>query len=159
MTRTLRSRSLLAAAALAAAAIPAVTTASPAPTTTATGPSHPKVGEEFSVGAKGQTNKQRILQVTIHLHGKCSSTYYGEEKAKSILVFVRAVGPGRYNASRGGWVAHRKTNGNFCAYLGDPNKKISEPPRARDSKHFQVVASSAARAKPAASQGPAITRR
>jgi hypothetical protein len=69
------------------------------------------------------------------------------------------VGPGSYNQKRGHWVAHRKTNGNFCAYLGDPNKKTSEAPRARDSKHFQVAGSSSSRAKAAASQGPAITRR
>src|SRR4051812_20977143 len=80
MTRTLRSRSPLLAAAVAAVAIPlAGAGAASGAEVQVHGPTNPKVDKNFTVRATGKTGKERVLQVTIHLRGKCRKTY-GDEK-------------------------------------------------------------------------------
>lgn len=79
-----------------------------------------------------------MLQLTIHRHGKCSATYAQEEQ-HSFLAFARFVGPGAYDESRNDIRFDGKTNGHYCAYLGDPKKRTSHPPVAMSSKHFQTV--------------------
>jgi hypothetical protein len=55
------------------------------------------------------------------------------------------VGPGDYSEKRGKLHFVEKTNGHYCAYLGNPNDLQTDPPVARDSKHFQVVNPSSSR--------------
>jgi hypothetical protein len=138
MTRNLRSRSPLLAAALAAVAIPVGAEAASAATVHVFGPSHPKVGKNFAVGASGKTGKRRVLQVTIHRHGKCKSTYGADKQSGSFVALARFV-KGEYSEKRGKLHFTEKTNGHYCAYLGDPEDLQTDPPVASDSKHFQVV--------------------
>jgi hypothetical protein len=139
MTRTLRSRSVLAAAAVGVAALSVGAYGASAATVQVHGPTHPKVNKNFKVRADGHTGKRRVLQVTIHRHGKCKSTYGDDKASGSYIAFSRFVGPGDYNEKRGGLHFTAKTNGHYCAYLGNPNDLTTDPPVARDSKHFQVV--------------------
>jgi hypothetical protein len=138
MTRSLRTRSPLVAAAVALVAIPAAALAA-GPTTTVHGPNHPKVDRKFTVSATGHTGRKRVLQVTIHLHGKCKATYGDDKASGSYIAFARFVGPGDYNEKRSGLHFSSKTNGHYCAYLGNPKDLQTDPPVARSSKHFQVV--------------------
>lgn len=139
MTRSLRTRiPPLAAALLALAAAPDALAAATT-TTKVYGPAHPKIGRQVTVGARGFTTKRRVIEVTIHRHGKCRATFYGEENAGSFIAFSRFVGPGAYDESRRDISFRGKTNGHYCAYLGDPKKRTSDPPVARSSKHFQSV--------------------
>jgi hypothetical protein len=137
MTRNLRSRSPLIAAALGLAAIPAVALAASA--TTVHGPGHPKVNKRFTVRADGHADKKLVLQVTIHRHGKCKATYGDEKASGSYVVFARFVGPGDYDEKRTGLRFTGKTNGHYCAYLGRPKDLTTDPPVDRSTKHFQVV--------------------
>lgn len=139
MTRTLRSRSLPLAIAAASVGLAAGATAAGATDVQVHGPSHPKVQKRFTIRADGDTSKRRVLQVTIHLHGKCSRTYGGEKATKQYIAFARFVGPGNFDETRSGLYFKGKTNGHYCAYLGDPNDLQIDPPVDRDSKHFQVV--------------------
>jgi hypothetical protein len=138
MTRHLRSRSPLIAAALGLAAIPAVALAATS-NTTVHGPGHPKVNKRFTVSADGHANKKLVLQVTIHRHGKCKATYGDEKASGSYVVFARFVGPGDYDEKRTGLRFTGKTNGHYCAYLGRPKDLTTDPPVDRSTKHFQVV--------------------
>jgi hypothetical protein len=139
MTRTLRSRSPIVAAIAVAALVPIGAGAASAATVQVHGPTHPKVNKFFTVRADGHTGKRRVLQVTIHLRGKCRKTYAGEKEGNQYIAFARFVGPGDYNEKRSKLFFREKTNGHYCAYLGDPQDLQSDPPVARDSKHFQVV--------------------
>jgi hypothetical protein len=139
MTRNLRSRSPLLAAALAAVAIPVGAEAASAATVHVFGPTHPKVDKNFAVGASGTTGKRRVLQVTIHRHGKCKANYGADKQSGSFIAFARFVGPGEYSERRSKLHFSEKTNGHYCAYLGNPSDLQTDPPVARDSKHFQVV--------------------
>lgn len=139
MTRTLRSRSLPLAVVASAVGLAVGATAAGATDVQVHGPSHPKVNKKFTIRADGDTGKRRVLQVTIHLHGKCRKTYGGEKEANSYIAFARFVGPGDFNEKRSGLYFQDKTNGHYCAYLGDPNDLQIDPPVDRDSKHFQVV--------------------
>lgn len=141
MRRNLRTSPLVAAA-VAVVAIPAAASAA---TVKVFGPTHPKVGKNFAVGAKGTTGKKRVLQVTIHRHGKCKATYGADKASGSFIAFARFVGPGDYSEKRGKLHFVEKTNGHYCAYLGNPNDLQTDPPVARDSKHFQVVNPSSSR--------------
>jgi hypothetical protein len=123
---------------MAVAAIPAVAVAAGGPTTKVYGPTHPKVNEQIAVGAQGHTGKRRVLQVTIHRHGKCKATYGDDKSSGSYIAFSRYVGPGEYNEKRRVRII-KKTNGHYCAYLGNPKDQTTDPPVARSSKHFQVV--------------------
>jgi hypothetical protein len=138
MTRNLRSRSPLLAAALAAVAIPVGAEAASAATVHVFGPTHPKVDKNFAVGASGKTGKRRVLQVTIHRHGKCKATYGADKQSGSFIALARFV-KGEYSEKRGKLHFTEKTNGHYCAYLGDPEDLQTDPPVASDSKHFQVV--------------------
>ncbi|HKP89102.1 MAG TPA: hypothetical protein VJT75_03925 [Thermoleophilaceae bacterium] len=134
----LRSRFPLIAGAAALAAVPAVAIAASG-TTTVHGPSHPKVNKRFTVRADGTTDKKLVLQVTIHRHGKCKSTYGDDKASGSFVAFSRFVGPGEYDEKRTGLRFTGKTNGNYCAYLGRPSDLTTDPPLDRSTKHFQVV--------------------
>jgi hypothetical protein len=120
-----------------AAAVPVGALAAGA-TTKVHGPSHPKIGKTFTLRADGHTGKERVLQVTIHRHGKCRSTYGADKASGSYIAFARFVGPGDYDESRD-LRFPKKTNGHYCAYLGNPKDLQTDPPVARSSKHFQVV--------------------
>jgi hypothetical protein len=122
-----------------AAAIPVGAYAASGTSVQVLGPSHPKVGKDFAVGASGHTGRKRVLQVTIHRHGKCKATYGADKASGSFVVFARFVGPGDYTEKRGKLHFDGKTNGQYCAYLGNPNDLQTDPPVARSSKHFQVV--------------------
>jgi hypothetical protein len=137
MTRTLRSRFPLIAAVAALVAIPAVAIAASG-TTKVHGPGHPKVNKRFAVRADGTTDTKLVLQVTIHRHGKCKSTYGDDKASGSYVVFARFV-DGDYDEKRSGLRFTGKTNGHYCAYLGRPKDLTTDPPVARSSKHFQVV--------------------
>jgi hypothetical protein len=139
MTSTLRSRSPLIAAAVAIVAIPAAAIAGSGPTVVVHGPSHPKVDQRFTVRATGHTGRKRVVQVTIHRHGKCKATYGADKDSGSYVAFSRFVGPGDYDEKRSGLHFLDKTNGHYCAYLGNPKDLTTDPPKARSSKHFQVV--------------------
>ena len=139
MTPSLRSRSPLIAAAVAVAAIPAVAIAAGGPSAVVHGPNHPKIDKNFAVRVTGNTGKRRVVQVTIHLHGRCKSTYGDDKASGSYIAFSRFVGPGAYDEKRGKLHFSKKTNGHYCAYLGDPKDLTTDPPVARSSKHFQVV--------------------
>jgi hypothetical protein len=139
MTRTLRSRTPLAAA-VAAVAIPlAAAGAAGAADVQVHGPTHPKVDKNFTVRADGNTGTKRVLQVTIHLRGKCSKTYGDEKDRGQYIAFARFVGPGHFDEQRSKLHFDGKINGHYCAYLGNPDDLTHDPPVARDSKHFQVV--------------------
>lgn len=142
MTTTLRSRTTLVAAAVAAVAIPSAASAlsqTPPTSVKVHGPTHPKVGKNFTVRADGYTGRKRVLQVTIHRHGKCKATYGADKQSGSFIAFARFVGPGNYDEKRSKLHFDGKTNGHYCAYLGNPKDLQTDPPVARDSKHFQVV--------------------
>jgi hypothetical protein len=139
MTRPLRSRSPLIAAAVAIAAIPAGAIAASTPTAKVNGPAHPKVNQKFTISVKGETSKERVVQVTIHRHGKCRATYGAEKASGSYVAFARFVGPGKYDEKRSDVRFTAKTNGHYCAYLGNPDDLTTDKPKAKSSKHFQVV--------------------
>lgn len=145
MTRNLRSRSPLIAAAVVAVAIPVGASAADAATVKIHGPSHPKLNKDFRLRADGDTGKRRVLQVTIHRHGKCRSTYGDDVDSGSYQVFARFVKAGDFNEISQKLHFPEKTNGHYCAYLGNPNDFTHDPPVARDSKHFQVVLPSSQR--------------
>jgi hypothetical protein len=102
------------------------------------GPPHPLVGKNYAVGANGWTAKRRVLQVTIHRHGQCKPTYGADQRSGSFVVFARFVGPGDYNQTRGKLHFTQRTQGHYCAYLGNPNDLQSHPPVARASQQFAV---------------------
>jgi hypothetical protein len=139
MTTTLRSRSPLIAAVVALVAVPAVAIAAGNATAVVHGPSHPKVDKNFTVSVTGHTGRERVVQVTIHRKGKCKATYGAEKASGSYIAFSRFVGPGDYSEKRSGLHFLSKTNGHYCAYLGNPGDLTTDPPKARSSKHFQVV--------------------
>jgi hypothetical protein len=139
MRPSLRSRFPLIAGAVVAAAIPVAAVAATATSTKVHGPTHPKVGQNFRVSADGFTGKRRVLQVTIHRHGKCRATFGDDQANGSYVAFARFVGPGSYSQKSSKLHFTAKTNGHYCAYLGNPDDLTTDPPVARSSKHFQVV--------------------
>ena len=141
--KRISSHSRLVAALVALAAVVPAAALAAGPSLTVLGPSTKPVNKNFRVGASGHVGKRRALIVTIHIRGQCAATATAEHNSPSSnAVFARAVGPGDFKETDGGWHSSQPTQGHFCAYLYKLDGNTyhgSQPPLAKSSKHFVIT--------------------